>query len=133
MKKLLFAAMFVLVANVAMAQTQAFKDDVKKLMVLSGTNAQVDFAKKQVVSMVAADKQQAFLKDFEASLKPLFDAQENFYLAEYTHDEVKQLVKFYESPVGKKMAEKNAKLTEVTMPVIQQWSMDLQGLIMKYQ
>jgi hypothetical protein len=133
MKKLLFAAMFVLVANVAMAQSQAFKDDVKKLMVLSGTNAQVDFAKKQVVSMVAADKQQAFLKDFEASLKPLFDAQENFYLTEYTHDEVKQLVKFYESPVGKKMAEKNAKLTEVTMPVIQQWSMELQGLIMKYQ
>lgn len=133
MKKVFFSVLFILAANFAIAQTQAFKDDVRKLLVLSGSNAQIEFAKKQVLGMVPADKQTAFIKEFDASLKPVLDAQENFYLTEFNHDEVKQMIKFYESPVGRKMAEKAAKLTETTMPVIQQWSMDLQSLIMKYQ
>ena len=133
MKKLFISAVFVLVANLAIGQTQAFKDDVKKLVTVSGALAEADIAKKQILTMVAADKQEAFIKDFNASLTPIFAAQESFFLAEFTHEEVKQLIKFYETPVGKKLAEKKGKQTESIMPAFQQWSMGLQEMIMKYQ
>ncbi|AXG74274.1 DUF2059 domain-containing protein [Flavobacterium arcticum] len=133
MKKLFFAFAFILIAQLGFAQDAAFKADVKKLLDLSGATGQMDVAKKQVISMVPADKQEAFTKEFEASLQPVLEIQQNFYLTEFTHDEVKQIIKFYESPAGKKMAQKAAKLTEVTMPIIQEWSMELQGIIMKYQ
>ena len=133
MKKLLLAVAFILMANVTFAQSDAFKADVKTLLEVSGGMTQIEVAKKQVIGMIPADKQEEFSKEFEASLKPIIEAQENFYLTEFTHEEVKELIKFYQSPVGKKLADKLPKLTESTMPVIQQWSMSLQGIIMKYQ
>lgn len=130
---MLFAVAFILTAHLGMAQDAAFTNDVKKLLDLSGGNAQIEMAKKQVIAMVPADKQAAFSKDFEESLKPLLKVQQEFYTKEFTHDDIKQLIKFYESPVGKKMADKSAKLAEATMPAIQSWSMELQSIIMKYQ
>jgi hypothetical protein len=60
-------------------------------------------AKKQVSGMIPADKKEAFLKDFDALMKPFQDKQEQFYLKEFTADEIKQIIKFYESPLGKKL------------------------------
>lgn len=133
MKKMLFAVAFILTAHLGMAQDAAFKSDVDRLLDLSGSTAQMDVAKKQVIAMVPADKQAEFSKEFEASLKPVIQVQKDFYLKEFTHEEVKQIIKFYESPVGKKLAQKTSKLTEATMPAIQSWSMELQSIIMKYQ
>ena len=133
MKKLLLAAAFILMANFTFAQSDAFKADVKTLLEVSGGMAQIEVAKKQVISMVPADKQEEFSKEFEASIQPILEAQKDFYLKEFTHDEVKQMIKFYQSPAGKKLADKLPKLTESTMPAIQQWTMELQGIIMKYQ
>lgn len=133
MKKLLVAAAFILMANFTFAQSDAFKADVKTLLEVSGGMTQIEVAKKQVIGMIPADKQEEFSKEFETSLTPIIEAQKNFYLTEFTHAEVKELIKFYQSPSGKKLADKLPKLTESTMPVIQQWSMELQGIIMKYQ
>lgn len=130
---MLFAVAFILTAHLGMAQDAAFKSDVEKLLDLSGSTAQMDVAKKQVIAMVPADKQAEFSKEFEASLKPVIQVQKDFYLNEFTHEEIKQIIKFYESPVGKKLAQKTSKLTESTMPAIQSWSMELQSIIMKYQ
>ncbi|MBE98353.1 MAG: hypothetical protein CMP77_00045 [Flavobacterium sp.] len=132
MKKLLLIAAFILTTSVGFAQSDAFKADVKKLMELSGSTDQMDMAKKQVIAMIPADKQAAFSKDFEESLKPVIEKQQKFYLTEFTHDEIKQIIKFYESPVGKKFAEKNTKLAEANIQTMQEWSMELQGLTMKY-
>lgn len=132
MKKLVFAVAFILTANFGMAQDAAFKNDVKKLLELSGASAQMDVAKKQVIAMIPAEKQEAFLKEFEESLKPVVAVQENFYLNEFTHDDVKQMIKYYETPVGKKLAQKSVKLTEANMAVLQEWTMELQGIMMKY-
>ena len=71
MKNIFIAALFFLVANVAMAQDAAVKADVKKLIQLAGANAQMDLAKKQVLTMIPAAKQEAFLKEFNAILQPM--------------------------------------------------------------
>jgi uncharacterized protein len=131
MKKIFIAALFFLVANVAMAQ-DAVKADVKKLIQLAGANAQMDLAKKQVLTMIPAAKQEAFLKEFNAILQPMVDKQVNFYIAEFTPDEIKQMIKFYESPLGKKMAEKALKQSEASMEDSQQIGGEINNLVMKY-
>ncbi|MFP9098206.1 DUF2059 domain-containing protein [Flavobacterium sp. RHBU_24] len=132
MKKIFIATVFFLVANIGMAQDTAFKADVQKLLQLSGANSQMELAKKQVVTMIPAAKQQAFLKEFDAVLKPMVDKQVNFYIAEFTHDEVKQIIKFYESPLGKKMAEKALKQSEASMQDSQEIAGEINNLVMKY-
>lgn len=132
MKKILLAFAFLLVANFAVAQDAAFKADVKKLLQLSGANNQMEMARKQVASMVPADKKEAFNKDFDEVLKPVIEKQEKFYLTEFTHEEVKQIIKFYESPIGKKMAEKAVKLAESSIADSQELGMQMQEIIMKY-
>lgn len=132
MKKLLFAVAFVFAANVAVAQAPAAKADAKKLLQLSGANSQMEMAKKQVSGMVPAAKKDAFLKDFDELLKPYFEKQEQFYLTEFTADELKQLVKFYESPLGKKLTEKNLKLSEQNMADSQETMVKMQEIMMKY-
>lgn len=134
MKKLLFAVLFMLAAQVGMAQaSDAFKADVKKLLEISGSNAQMDAAKKQILAMIPTDKQAEFTKEFEKSLQPIYQAQQDFYLKEFTHDDIKQIVKYYESPIGKKMVEKSKVLNENLTTITQEWTMELQGLLMKYQ
>ena len=132
MKKIFIAALFFLVANVAMAQDAAVKADVKKLIQLAGANAQMDLAKKQVLTMIPAAKQEAFLKEFNAILQPMVDKQVNFYIAEFTADEIKQMIKFYESPLGKKMAEKALKQSEASMQDSQEIGGEINSLVMKY-
>jgi uncharacterized protein len=130
MKKLLLVAAFAFAANFATAQDT--KSDVKKMMQLAGSNSQMEMAKKQVGGMVPADKKEAFLKEFDAIMKPFQDKQEKFYLTEFTADELKQIIKFYESPIGKKYTEKNVKLSEQNMAASQEMMGQVQELVMKY-
>jgi hypothetical protein len=132
MKKLILTFAIVLVAQLGMAQDAAFKADVKKVIQMTGASAQIDVAKKQIIAMIPADKQAAFMKEFDATLPAYFDAVEKTYMEEYTHDDVKQMIKFYETPVGKKMTSKAGTITEKTMQAAQQWSVALQAVMMKY-
>lgn len=132
MKKIIIAVFFLFVANIVTAQDAAFKADVQKMLSLSGANSQMEIAKKQVLTMIPAAKQEAFKKEFDDVLKPLLEKQVAFYTAEFTHDEVKQIIKFYESPLGKKMAEKAVKQSEKSIEDSQQIGMDINNLVMKY-
>jgi hypothetical protein len=82
--------------------------------------------------MIPADKQAEFIKEFDATVPAYMDAVEAFYTTEYTHDEVKQMIKFYETPVGKKLTAKAGLMMEKTVEAGQKWSMALQGIMMKY-
>lgn len=130
MKKLLFVVAFAFAANFATAQDA--KSDVKKMMLLTGSNSQMEMAKKQVSGMIPADKKEAFLKEFDEVMKPFQEKQEKFYQTEFTADEIKQLIKFYESPLGKKYTEKNVKLSEQNMAASQEMMMQMQELMSKY-
>ena len=52
MKKLLFVVAFAFAANFASAQDA--KSDVKKMMLLTGSNSQMEMAKKQVGGMAVS-------------------------------------------------------------------------------
>lgn len=132
MKRIIFLFALVLTAQISMAQDEAFKKDVMKLMEISGSNAQVDVAKNQILKMIPLEKQDAFIVEFNASLPALMDKIANIYMEIYTKEDVKGMIKFYESPVGKKMSSKAGELAEKSQAAGQEWGASLQPMLMKY-
>lgn len=131
MKKILVTLVVVLAAQFASAQ-DAFKADVLKVLKASGSAAQMEIAKEQVMNNIPESKRAEFSKDFDASLPALYDKMAKVYMEVYTHDDIKKMLEFYNSPVGKKIAEKASELTKKNMSASQEWGMELQGMMMKY-
>jgi hypothetical protein len=131
MKKLFLAVAIMLIAQFGMSQ-DAFKEDVLKVLKASGSAAQMELAKDQVMQSIPETKRVEFSKDFDASLPSLYDKMAKVYMETYTHAEIKEMLKFYNSPVGKKITEKSGELTKKNMAAGQEWGAELQGIMMKY-
>ncbi len=131
MKKLLFVFAFALVSQLGFSQ-EDFKADVMKVIEMSGSNATMDAAKAQVLAMVPSDKQTEFIKEFDVIINSITEQQAKNFMEVYTHDDIKAMMKFYESPVGKKMQEKAPILAEKAMAMQQANMMQIQSLVMKY-
>lgn len=133
MKKLLLTLVVVLMAQLGMAQaSDAFKKDVVKYLELSGQRKTIEMVTKDIVSNIPAEKQADFKKELDASITNFMNKLAEPYMAEFTHEDIKTAIKFYETPVGKKLTEKAGVLYEKGQAVGQEWGMEVQGLMMKY-
>lgn len=132
MKKLLLAVAFMLVAQMGMAQDAAFKADAVKFLNISGTASTFEMMTKDIVKNAPADKQAAFKKDLDVSIQELIGKMADLYMTEFTHEDIKAMIKYYETPVGKKAAAKTGVLFEKGQVVGQEWGMGLQSIMMKY-
>ena len=132
MKKILIAVAFAFVSQVGFAQDDAFKKQVLKVIELSGSANQMKSAKDQILQMVPKDKQAAFILEFDATLPALYDKLATIYMEEYTKEDIKAMLAFYESPVGKKINEKAGVMLEKSQAAGQEWGQGLQGMMMKY-
>lgn len=134
MKKLILVAFLALCSMSINAQDkqEQFKKDTKKLMVILIKPA-FEPVIAQFLGMVADDKKEAFKKDVEATMPELYESMAKLYMDEFTHDEIKELLKFYATPVGKKMAEKSGTMSQKGAMIGQSWGMKLQGILGKYQ
>lgn len=132
MKKLLLAVAFMLVAQMGMAQDAAFKADAVKFLNISGTASTFEMMTKDIVKNAPADKQAAFKKELDASIQVLVGKMADLYMTEFTHEDIKAMIKYYETPVGKKAASKTGVLFEKGQVVGQEWGMGLQSIMMKY-
>lgn len=133
MKKIFISIAFLLIAQITLAQDASFKADVLKLISISGADAQIKLVKPQVLNMVAENQKENFSKDFDATIPSLLDKMANVYMEIYTPADIKAMIAFYESPVGKKMNEKAGELGQKSMQAGQEWSQELQGLLTKYK
>jgi hypothetical protein len=132
MKKLLLSIAFLLIAQITTAQDSSFKADVSKLISISGADANIKIVKPQILNMIPENKKEKFSKEFDASVPNLLDKMVNIYMEIYTPEDIKAMIVFYESPVGKKMSEKAGELGQKSIQAGQEWSQELQGLIAKY-
>jgi len=96
-------------------------DDILKLLNLSGTMSEqfVDVMTAQFKPLLPNANWAEILKkaDFDGLLNECIPIYDKYF----THDEIKQLIKFYESPVGKKSVEKAPLMMGEIMTVSQQW------------
>ncbi len=132
MKKAILTFAFVLVTQIGFAQDEAFKKDVMKVLEMSGSASQMKLAKDQILKMVPAEKQAAFIIEFDATLPALYEKMAKVYMETYTKEDIKAMITFYNSPVGKKMNEKAGEIAEKNMAASQEWGQGLQGMMMKY-
>jgi hypothetical protein len=133
MKKMILTLAFVCIAQLGFSQVdEAFKKDVLKVIENSGAANQMKAAKGQILKMIPEAKQAAFIVEFDATLPLLYDKLAVVYMEVYTKEDIKAMAVFYESPVGKKMAENSGILMEKSQTAAQEWGQGLQGLMAKY-
>lgn len=131
MKKIVVAFALLLTAQLSFAQ-DGFKEDMKKFLEVSGQKRTFEILTKDLVNNVPEDKKQEFQSELNKSLDGLMDKMAEVYMEEFTQDETKELIRLYETPIGKKLSEKTDVLYEKGQNVGQEWGIGLQGLMMKY-
>lgn len=133
MKKVFLSIAFVLIAQMTMAQEADFKADVLKLISISGADGAMKVAKLKFLNIIPENKKENFSKEFEASLPSMYEKMAKVYMEIYTPEDIKGMIAFYESPVGKKMSEKSGELTQKAMKAGQEWGKELQVIMEKYK
>jgi hypothetical protein len=133
MKKIILLFTIALSMTVVNAQdNDAFQKDAVKLVETLSKSA-FNSVVNQYVSMVSEDKQADFKKEVEATFPDLFKAIAKIYMDEFTHDEVKDILAFYATPIGKKMADKSGVMSQKGMSAGQEWGLKLVEILGKYK
>ena len=131
MKKLVLSLALVCVAQFGMAQ-DSYKSDVIEVIELSTATTVVAVIVNQILPMIPEEKQADFKREFEATLPSLYEKKVPIYQKYFTHEEIKEMLKFYKSPLGKKIAENAQNLASDGMKIGEDWGMEIQSIMMKY-
>lgn len=135
MKKLLLVCLF-MAAIATQAQAQTKDTEFKKLTIdfikLTGAGAAFESAIDQIGVAVLEENKEAYKKEASATLNGLYGKMAELYMKEFTQDEIKELVVFYNTELGKKLAEKQLGLTQKAMMFGQTWGMEVATIAQKY-
>ncbi len=132
MKKFLTLLVVVATVQFGFSQEDSFKKDVLRFMEMSGATAPIKSVAEQIKTMVPEEQHEEFQKDFDATLPSLFSKIADAYMEEFTHQDIKQILAFYESEVGRKLSDKQAILYDKAEQAGEHWGLDLQLVMMKY-
>ncbi|NMH89299.1 DUF2059 domain-containing protein [Flavivirga algicola] len=132
MKKILLVCLFMLTITVKAQDNTEFKNVTVEFIKLTGAGAAFESAIAQIGSGVSETNKEAYTKEANGTLDALYTKIANLYMAEFTQDEIEALVAFYNTDLGKKLAEKQLDLTQKAMMFGQSWGMEVQGIAQKY-
>jgi len=133
MKKLLFLITIVCFSiNVSAQDAESYKTDTAKLVEIISADAFQPFI-VQILETIPEENKAAFTEELNATFPELYEAMAAIYMEEFTHDEIKELIAFYETPVGKKIASKSGELSQKGMATGQLWGAQVQEIMSKYQ
>jgi len=132
MKKVILMGAFVIAFAVQAQEKTSFKQDAIELIKVTGVDAAFDDAIAQIGVNVAEEKKEAYTKEAKGTLSALYSAMGDLYVKEFTHAEVKELIAFYKTDLGKKLSLKQAVISQKAMSIGQHWGFDVQGIAQKY-
>ncbi len=131
MKKLFLFLIVALVSLTVKAQTSDYENDIMKFLEVNGSSESYDMIYDQLVTqykMMKPDVPQDF---WDSAKKDVFDKEIEslnkqlipIYQKYFTHDDIKQLIEFYTSGIGKKLTSGSLKVAEETTQISQPWAM----------
>lgn len=140
MKKsiLVVLTLALLCAGPAMPQAgnAAKQQDIRKLMELTGATKIGQQIAAQMIPMFKQSNPQVpqkfwddVMKEFDA--KSMIDLVVPIYDRHLTHDDVKGLIAFYQSPLGRKMTAVMPQIAQESMQAGQQWGMQIAQRVQK--
>ncbi|SFZ90085.1 hypothetical protein SAMN05428642_101732 [Flaviramulus basaltis] len=134
MKKVLLACLFVLAIStqVIAQENSEFKKETVEFLKLTGAGTAFESAIDQIGAMVSTENKEAYTKEANGTLVGLYDKMAELYMTEFTESEIQELVVFYNTDLGKKLAEKQLGLTQKAMMFGQSWGMEVQAIAQKY-
>lgn len=132
MKKLILATVLVFTVSTYAQNDADFKTQTLEFIKLTGATKAFDDAIDQIGAMVSQDNKEAYKKEAAATLDELYSDMADLYMVEFTKEEIQELVKFYKSDIGKKLASKQSALAQKGMMMGQSWGMKVQGIAQKY-
>ena len=133
-KKFLTLSVLIFVSLTVFGQVdKEYSKTLKKMFEVSGTEESYQAVIKQMFTMfkqqysdVETDVWVAFEKEFsKTSLNDLTEMLVPVYSKYMTIEDVKELIKFYETPVGKKFAKNTPLIMQESMQVGQEWGMKI--------
>ena len=104
--------------------------DIRKLLIATGAGKMGVQAMQQMINSIKIQNPNVPSDYFdklmeEADPNELIEISIPSYDKHMTHDDIKQLLKFYNSPIGKKLIEKQPLILRDSMIVGQKWGMEL--------
>lgn len=132
MKTIVFVLSLFITVSTYAQETSEFKKETIEFIKLTGSGAAFDSAIAQIGAMVSESNKEAYQKEANATLDGLYEKLAELYMTEFTQGEIKELVAFYNTNLGKKLSEKQLSLTEKGIMLGQAWGMELQAIAQKY-
>lgn len=129
------ATLFVQPATAQTAEEHAQKiADIRRMMDLTGTSKLT----QQIMATMAANYKDPKQQEFYAQVakeadfsRELFDLMIPIYDKYYTHEDIKAIIGFYESPAGQKMLSVLPQITQEMMPKAMEWGQDVGRRVME--
>lgn len=133
-KKILTISVLIIVSLTVFGQAdKEYSKTLKKMFKVSGTEESYQTVIKQMFTMfrqqysdVESDVWDDLEKEFsKTSLNDLTEMLVPVYSKYMTLEDLQELIKFYETPVGKKFAKNSPLIMQESMQVGQQWGMKI--------
>jgi hypothetical protein len=83
-------------------------------------------------AVVSQEKITDFLNEINSTLSELYSTIAKSYMKEFTHEDIKKLLVFYNSEIGRKLSAKKSVLLQSESAAIEFWAIDLQNISRKY-
>ncbi len=135
MKKFLAAAVILLLSvSLSSAQsTGSYNTTLKKMIKVAGTEAAFSTVIKQMLIMFKQQHPQVpenvwteFSQEFsKTSIDDLAEMLSPVYQKHFSEEDLIRIIAFYETPIGRKLAEKTPIITQESMQAGQQWGMKI--------
>ena len=130
---LLVCLLIFAVSTQAKAQENSeFKNETVEFLKLTGAGDAFESAINQIGAMVSEVNKADYTKEASGTLDGLYEKMADLYMVEFTQDEIKELIAFYNTDLGKKLAEKQLGLTQKAMLFGQSWGIEVQTIAQKY-
>jgi uncharacterized protein len=115
------------------AQPSEFEKDIEKFLSINGSSATYDLAFEQMVTRFKINRADApdeiwkevRIQIFDKEISALNKMLIPIYMKHFSHAEIKALIEFYQSPIGKKMTGTISPITIESIHISQKWIIGL--------
>jgi hypothetical protein len=107
--------------------------DIRTLVTMTVNQEEVINAMKMAMEPMAPQLPEGFMELFFKKVNPkeLIDLSVPIYHKHFSHEEIKGMIEFYKTPLGKVLAEKQPKVLEESIAAGQQWGQKLAMEVMQ--
>lgn len=132
MKKLLFLLIATSSFGLYAQETSTALDKAIRLIKATGADNSFEDAVVQIGAMVPEKNKAAYMAEAKETFTDIYHQLGAIYAEELTEAEMDEIISFYESDLGKKLASKQALLAQKGMAIGQTWGMKVGQIAQKY-